>query len=92
MPDLISGTEKIPKDRLVTIICLIMIIEHLKLNLEEIIQATGMTFGECRSAMQNLVNVKLVSVHPTDRGIPYFKLIDEKAANEYYKFANEFNK
>lgn len=90
MPNLLSETRRVPKDRIVTIICLIMIIEHQELSLEELIRTTGMTFNECRSATQNLVNVKLITVHPTNKGIPVFKLKDEEAAKEFIEFANQF--
>jgi hypothetical protein len=83
MPDLINEDEIVSKERLITTICLIMILEHEKLGLEELINATGMSFNEIRSAAQNLVNLRLVHVIPTAQNIPQFKLINANDAREY---------
>ena len=83
MTDLVNQDSSYSKTRLLTAICLIMMIEHKHLSLSEIIHATGMAFSEIRVAMQNIVNLRLISVIPSYNGIPEFKLINEEAAQEY---------
>jgi len=83
MPDLINEDQSYSKDRLLTAICLIMLIEHENLRLSEVIQATGMEFNDIRAALQNLVNVRLVQVIPTQSGIPRFTIIDHEEAVAY---------
>jgi len=83
MPDLIKENQSYSKDRLLTAISLIMLIEHQELSLAEVIHATGMDFSDIRSALQNLVNLRLVQVIPTQNGIPRFQLLDLEEAQNY---------
>ncbi|MHA2502599.1 MAG: hypothetical protein ACXAE3_07010 [Candidatus Kariarchaeaceae archaeon] len=83
MADLISENANFSKERLLTAICLIMMIEHKKLSLSDIIHATGMEFNDIRAAMQNLVNLRLISVLPTQSGIPQFQTLNLDDAREY---------
>lgn len=83
MPDLINENQSYSKDRLLTAICLIMLIEHKELSLSEVIHATGMDFGDIRAALQNLVNLRLIRVIPTNNSIPRFRLQEDEEAREY---------
>ena len=83
MPSLVQNNESIPRERLLTVIALIMILEHKELGLDELMKATGMTFPEAISSKQNLVNTRLISVIPSNKKVPSFALIDE---DEGYKF------
>ena len=83
MTDLINDSTAYSKERLLTAICLIMMIEHQKLSLSDIIHATGMEFNDIRSAMQNLVNLRLLTVIPTQNGIPQFKMINIEESQSY---------
>ena len=83
MSDLVNENSSYSKERLLTAICLIMMIEHHKLSLSDIIHATGMEFNDIRAAMQNLVNLRLLVVIPTQNGIPRFEIIDPKESKSY---------
>jgi hypothetical protein len=85
MSGLLNPENPQSKVRLLTAICLIMIVEHKKLSLADVVNATGMSFGEIRQALQNLVNLRLVKVLPTADGIPHFELLDEAEAREYLR-------
>ena len=83
MPDLINENQSYSKDRLLTAICLIMLIEHNELSLSEVLHATGMEFNDIRAALQNLVNLRLVRVIPTSNSIPRFRMEDKLEAKKY---------
>lgn len=87
MPNLVNDSSTIPKNRLLTAIALIMIIEHKVLILDELMKATGMLFKEAIGVMQNLVNTRLVEVIPTTKNIPSFKLINETDARNFLELA-----
>jgi hypothetical protein len=87
MPGISEEQMVIPKNRLLTVISLIMLIEHKELGLDEIMKTTGMKFHEARSTMQNIVNIRLADVIPTNKGIPRFKIIDEQSAKKFVKLA-----
>ncbi|MHA2032010.1 MAG: hypothetical protein ACW99A_02475 [Candidatus Kariarchaeaceae archaeon] len=87
MPSLIDGKSSIPRNRLLTAIALIMIVEHKTLVLDELMKATGMSFKESIDIMQNLVNTRLVEVIPTKKSIPSFKLINEGEAQKFLELA-----
>ena len=83
MPGLISEDLEIPKERLYTSICLIMIIEYKSLDLEELIKMTGLGFEETRNAMQNLSRLQLISILPGHKSFPKFELINEDEATRF---------
>lgn len=83
MPGLINEDLTIPKERLYTSICLIMIIEYKSLDLEELIKMTGLGFEETRNAMQNLSRLQLISILPGHKSFPKFELIDEDEATRF---------
>jgi hypothetical protein len=83
MPGLISEDLAIPKERLHTSICLIMIIEYKSLDLEELIKMTGLGFEDTRSAMQNLSRLQLISILPGHKSFPKFELINEDEATRF---------
>ena len=83
MPSLFDEHDQIPKERLLTVITLIMIIEHKRLGLDEIVKVTGMSISDSLQSMQNLVNLRLVKVEPDITSIPFFELIDELEARNY---------
>ena len=87
MPSLIDGKNAIPRNRLLTAIALIMIMEHKILVLDELMKATGMSFKQSINIMQNLVNTRLVEVLPTRKSIPSFKLINEGDAKNFLELA-----
>lgn len=87
MPSLINDKSTIPRNRLLTGIALIMIMEHKILVLDELMKATGMSFKEAIGIMQNLVNTRLVEVIPTTKSIPSFKLINERDAKSFLELA-----
>ena len=87
MPSLINDKSTIPRNRLLTGIALIMIMEHKILVLDELMKATGMSFKEAIGIMQNLVNTRLVEVIPTTKSIPSFKLINETDAKSFLELA-----
>ncbi len=91
MPGISDDENVIPKERLLTVICLIMVLEHNELGLDEVIRATGMNFEEARNAMQNIVNIRLIEVIPTNKGIPSFKLIDEEGAQDFLKLTGAYS-
>ena len=90
MPSLVDGKNTIPRNRLLTAIALIMIMEHKILVLDELMKATGMSFKESINIMQNLVNTRLVEVLPTTKSIPSFKLINEKDAKKFLELAGVY--
>ena len=83
MPGLINEDYTIPKERLYTSICLIMIIEYKSLDLEELIKMTGLGFEETRNAMQNLSRLQLISILPGHKSFPKFELINEDEAARF---------
>ncbi|MHA2251934.1 MAG: hypothetical protein ACXAD7_16340 [Candidatus Kariarchaeaceae archaeon] len=87
MPSISDEQAIIPKNRLLTAISLIMLLEHKELGLDEVITATGMNFNEAINAMQNIVNIRLAEVIPTNKGIPRFRLVDETGANQFLSIA-----
>lgn len=90
MPSLIDGKNAIPRNRLLTAIALIMIMEHKTLVLDELMKATGMSFKQSINIMQNLVNTRLVEVLPTTKSIPSFKIINEEDAKKFLELAGVY--
>lgn len=87
-----NKSSHIPKARLLTVIALVMIIEHKILSLDELIRATGMSFQEAIESMQNLVNTRLIEVIHSKSNIPSFKLINAEEATNFLELTGINNK
>ncbi|MDH5400850.1 MAG: hypothetical protein OEZ01_08715 [Candidatus Heimdallarchaeota archaeon] len=84
MPGLLEDNSKISsQDRLFTVICLIMLIEHKELGFEELIKITGLTFTDIRQSIQNLINLRLIEVIPNNLKVPKFKIINEQESKQF---------
>lgn len=85
MAHVLDNNAPISKERLLTAICLIMTLEHNELGLEDLINATGMSFADVRKAMHNLSVLNLVEVKPVHRGVPRFKILNLLDAKNFLK-------
>ncbi|MCY3411437.1 MAG: hypothetical protein INQ03_07375 [Candidatus Heimdallarchaeota archaeon] len=85
MVNLVDEGPIISKDRMLIAICLIMILEHKDIDLQELIHATGLKFDEVRSATQNLSMLKLIEIQPSFRNIPRFKIKNIEDAKKFLK-------
>ncbi len=87
MSSIIEKDGIIPKQRLFTVICLIMILEYETLDLEELIKVTGLSLDDILQATKNLVSLKLIKVYPTFKGVPKFNIINKNEAEKFIKMA-----
>lgn len=87
MTNLIEGNSSVKIEQIRLVITLIMLKEHKKLSLDEILHTTGMDFNEARTALQTLVNLQLIEVIPRSNGIPEFKLENDYEVNKFLKIS-----
>lgn len=80
--------KEITVNRMKLSLCLIMIIEHGDLTLDELIKLTGYEFKEINRITKDLVRLNLIEIRPS-HALPLFKMIDAEESREYLKLLEE---
>ena len=76
--------NEITKNRMKLSLCLIMILEHGQVYLDELVKFTGYSFPEVNKITKDLTRLQLVDIVLTE-SLPAFKIKDENEARGYLK-------